>query len=79
MQSRAKQAAEAAGRANSEFLTNMSHKIRTAMYSIVGMTDAALATEAARKQRTMPGTPLSFAILGNQHVTLSLPLRQVLS
>jgi hypothetical protein len=29
--------------------------------------------------RTMPGTSLRFAILGNQHVTLSLPLRQVLS
>jgi len=29
--------------------------------------------------RTMPGTPLRFATLGNQHVTLSLPGRQVLS
>jgi len=28
---------------------------------------------------TMPGTPLRFATLGNQHVTLSLPGRQVLS
>jgi len=48
---RAKEAAEAASRANSEFLASMSHEVRTAVYSIVGMTDALLATELNPDQR----------------------------
>jgi two-component system, sensor histidine kinase and response regulator len=48
---RAKEAAEAASRANGEFLAKMSHEVRTAMYSIIGMTDAVLATELKPEQR----------------------------
>ena len=48
---RAKEAAEAASRANREFLASMSHEVRTAMYSIIGMTDAVLATELKPEQR----------------------------
>jgi two-component system, sensor histidine kinase and response regulator len=47
---KAKEAAEAAGRANSEFLANLSHEVRTAMYSIIGMTEAVLATELKPEQ-----------------------------
>lgn len=48
---KAKEAAEAASRANGEFLANLSHEARTAMYCIIGMTDAVLATELKPEQR----------------------------
>jgi two-component system, sensor histidine kinase and response regulator len=48
---RAKEAADAASRAHSEFLANLSHDVRTTMYSIIGMTDAVLETELNPEQR----------------------------
>lgn len=48
---KAKGAAEAAGLAKREFLASLSHDVRTAMQSIIGMTDAVLATELKPEQR----------------------------
>ena len=48
---KAKEASEAASRAHSEFLANMSHEVRTAIYSIIGMTDAVLASDLKPEQR----------------------------